>query len=89
MVVFARTMPGYVAMTHTTKTGEPKIVKSCTYELTAPRCVSMIVTDVAVIEVTLQGLLLKEVAPGWSAEEVQEITEPVLHVAPDLKEIEL
>jgi 3-oxoacid CoA-transferase subunit B len=78
-----------VAMTHTTKGGVPKIVKECTYEVTGPRCVSMIVTDVAVIEVTPQGLLLKEMAPGWSVEEVQEITEPVLQVAPDLKEIEL
>ena len=78
-----------VAMTHTTKKGEPKIVKNCNYEVTAPRCVSMVVTDVAVVEVTPQGLLLKEVAPGWSVEEVQKVTEPVLHVAPDLKEIEL
>ena len=79
----------FVAMTHITKYGDPKIVKQCTYSLTALRCVSMIFTDVAVIEVTPEGLLLKEVAPGWSVEEVQEITEPELHVAPDLKEIEL
>jgi len=78
-----------VAMTHVTKNGEPKIVKKCTYELTGVRCVSKIITDVAVIEVTPQGLLLKETAPGYTVEEVQEITEPLLRVAPDLKEIEL
>jgi len=78
-----------VAMEHTTKDGKPKIVNKCTYELTAPRCVSLIVTDIAVIEVTKEGLVLKELAPGWRAEEVQALTEPKLIIAPDLKEIEL
>lgn len=77
------------ATEHTTKDGKPKIVKQCSVPLTAPKCVDLIVTDVAVIEVTSDGLLLKEVAPGWTAEEVQEITEPRLRVAPDLREIEL
>ncbi len=77
------------ATEHTTKHGKPKIVKQCSVPLTAPECVDLIVTDVAVIEVTSDGLLLKEIAPGWTAEEVQEITEPRLRVAPDLKEIEL
>jgi 3-oxoacid CoA-transferase subunit B len=48
-----------------------------------------IVIDPAVIEVGDKGLLLKEVAPGWTAEEIQELTEPRLIIAPDLKEIEL
>ncbi len=78
-----------VAMEHTTKSGEPKIVKECTYPLTAKECVDLIVTDLAVIEVTEQGLLLKEVAPGFTADEVQAVTEPRLIVAKDLKEIEL
>ena len=78
-----------IAMNHTTKTGEPRIVKKCTYELTAPECVDLIVTDIAVIEVTDRGLLLKEVAPGWTPEEVQSLTEPTLIVAPDCREIEL
>jgi 3-oxoacid CoA-transferase subunit B len=47
------------------------------------------VTDLAVIEATPDGLVLKEVAPGWTAEEVQSLTEPTLIPAPDLKEIEL
>jgi len=77
------------AMEHSTKDGKPKIVKECTYPLTAKMCVDLIVTDLAVIEVTPKGLLLREVAPGFTVEEVQEQTEPALIVSPDLKEIEL
>lgn len=78
-----------VAMNHTTNDGKPKIVKNCDYELTAPNCVSLIVTDIAVIEVTEKGLVLCETAPGWTADEIQELTEPKLLISPDLKEIEL
>jgi acyl CoA:acetate/3-ketoacid CoA transferase beta subunit len=78
-----------VAMTHTTKDGKPKIVKECKFELTARECVSLIVTDMAVIEVTAAGLVLKEVAPGFRPEEIQIVTEPKLIIASDLKEIEL
>jgi acetate CoA/acetoacetate CoA-transferase beta subunit len=77
------------AMTHTTKDGRPKIVKECSYELTARGCVSLIVTDMAVIEIEPQGLILKEVAPGFTPEEIQEVTEPRLIIASDCKEIEL
>ena len=77
------------AMTHTTKDGKSKIVKECRYELTARRCVSLIVTDMAVIEVGQAGLILKETAPGFTPEEIQEATEPRLLIADDLKEIEL
>lgn len=77
------------ATEHTTKSGVPKIVKQCSLPLTAPRCVDLVVTDIAVIEVTEQGVVLKEFAPGWTVEEVQELTEPKLIVAEDLKEIEL
>ena len=78
-----------VTMLHTTKEGRPRIVKECSYPLTAKECVNMIVTDLAVIEVTRQGLVLREVAPGWTVEEVQILTEPELAVAPDSKEIRL
>jgi len=78
-----------VAMEHTTKDGEPKIVKECTYPLTGKECVDLVVTDLAVIEVTKEGLLLKEYAPGFSVEEIQAVTEPKLKIAEDLKEIEL
>jgi 3-oxoacid CoA-transferase len=78
-----------VTMEHTTKDGKPKIVKKCSYPLTAKECVDLIVTDLAVIEVTPKGLMLKEVAPGWTAKEIQALTEPKLKIAKDLKEMEL
>ena len=78
-----------VALEHTTKEGKPKIVKTCTYPLTAKKCVNMIVTDLAVIEVTREGLLLREVAPGWTAEEVQALTEPKLIFSDPVTEIDL
>lgn len=78
-----------ITMEHTTKEGKPKVVKECTAPLTAKECVDLIITDLAVIEVTPNGLVLKEVAPGWTAEEVQALTEPKLIVAEDLKEVEL
>lgn len=76
-----------VVMEHTTKDEEPKILRECTYPLTAKGVVELIITDLAVIEVTGEGLLLKEVAPGFSVEEVQARTEPRLIVAEDLHEI--
>ena len=78
-----------VTMEHVTKDGAYKVVNECDYKLTAPRCVNLIITDIAVIEVTEEGLLLKETAPSWTADEVQALTEPKLIIAPDLKEIEL
>ncbi len=78
-----------VTMLHTTREGGPRIVKDLTFPLTARRCVSLIVTDLAVIEVTAAGLVLKEVAPGWTFREIQDLTEARLKLAADLKEIEL
>jgi len=78
-----------VTMLHTTKEGEPRIVSNCTFPLTARQCVSLIVTDLAVIEVTKEGLVLREIAPGWTVPEVQALTEAKLVPATDLKEIEL
>ena len=78
-----------VMMLHTTKEGGPRIVRQCTFPLTARNCVKKIFTDIAVIDVTEQGLVLREVAPGWTAEEVQALTEPKLIIEKDLKEIEL
>ena len=78
-----------VAMEHTDRNGQPKIVKEGTYPLTGRECVGLIVTDIAVMEVTQGGLALKEVAPGWKAEDVQRETEPRLAVSADLKEMEL
>ena len=78
-----------VMMLHTTKEGGPRIVRQCTFPLTAKNCVNKIFTDLGVIDATKQGLILREVAPGWTAEEVQGLTEAKLIFAEDLKEIEL
>ena len=76
-------------MTHTTREGKPKIVKELTSPITAPACVNLIITDIAAIEVTNQGLLLTEAVPGWTPEDIQAITEAQLRVATDLREMEL
>ena len=73
-----------VAMTHTNK-GKPKILKKCTLPLTAVGKVSLIVTEMAVIEVTKEGLLLKEINPEFTVEEVMAATEAELMVSKDLK----
>ena len=78
-----------VAMEHTDAQGSPQVVRRCSLPLTGRGCVSLIVTDAAVIEVTPAGLLLKEVAPGWTADDVQEITEPTLRIDAGLREIAL
>ena len=74
-----------VAMEHTTKDGEAKIVKQCTLPLTGVGVVDMIVTEMGVIDVTPEGLLLREIAPGFSIEDVQKLTVPTLRSASDLK----
>lgn len=79
----------FVAMEHTTRDGQPKIVRRCTYPLTGAGVVDMIFTDLAVISVEPGGLVLRETAPGWSAEEVQRLTEAPLRLSPDLREITL
>ncbi|MFZ0800832.1 MAG: CoA transferase subunit B [Terriglobales bacterium] len=77
-----------VAMEHTTREGEPKILKKCTLPLTGVGVVNTIVTDMAVIQVTPKGLLLEETAPGLTAEDVQKATEARLIVSPGLKAME-
>jgi 3-oxoacid CoA-transferase B subunit len=78
-----------VTMMHVTREGEPKIVKECTYPLTARGVVKVIITDLAVIDVTPEGLVLQEVIPGLTAEDIQSVTEAKLIVSPDLKDIQL
>jgi 3-oxoacid CoA-transferase subunit B len=78
-----------VAMAHTTREGDPRILRECTYPLTAARCVDLVVTDLAVIEVRPDGMWLLEVAPGVSAEQVQAFTEPALHLDVGLREMAL
>ncbi|MGB9466068.1 MAG: 3-oxoacid CoA-transferase subunit B [Candidatus Acidiferrum sp.] len=77
-----------VCMEHTTKEGAPKIVRQCTYPLTGLACVDTIVTDLAVIDVRPEGLMLREIAPGWSIEELQKLTgAPLMSLgrAPEMK----
>ncbi len=76
-------------MEHTDFNSKPRIVKRCSMPLTAPRAVDRIVTNLAVIDVTPDGLVLREVAPGVTPEEVQRLTEPRLAKSPDLREMEL
>jgi 3-oxoacid CoA-transferase subunit B len=77
-----------IAMEHTTKDGAPKILKKCTLPLTGMKVVDTIVTEMAYINVTPQGLVLEEVAPGLTAEDVQKSTGAQLTVSPNLKTME-
>lgn len=74
-----------VMMEHALKDGTPKIVKKCTYDLTGLECVDVIVTDIAIIEVTKDGLVVTEMAPGYTLKDVQAVTEPKLKAARGLK----
>ena len=79
----------FIAMEHTTRDGQYKIVKELSYPTTALGKVSMLFTDLAVIEITPEGMVLKEYMPGLSPELVQSATEPTLIIPPDCKEMEL
>jgi 3-oxoadipate CoA-transferase beta subunit len=70
-----------VIMEHTSKTGEPRILKHCTLPLTAARCVKRIYTNLAVIDVTPHGLSVKEMVPDMTLEQLQALTEPRLQLA--------
>ena len=74
-----------IAMEHATKEGQPKILKKCTLPLTGVKVVDTIVTEMAYIRVTPEGLLLEEIAPGLTVEDVQRATEAKLRVSSDIK----
>jgi 3-oxoacid CoA-transferase subunit B len=77
-----------IAMEHTTKDGQPKILRKCTLPLTGAKVVDTIVTEMAYIRVTPEGLVLEEVAPGQTADSVQRATEAKLRISPQLKTME-
>ncbi|HZQ90526.1 MAG TPA: CoA transferase subunit B [Terriglobales bacterium] len=77
-----------IAMEHTTREGKPKILKKCSLPLTGVKVVDTIVTEMAYIRVTPAGLVLEEVAPGLTADDVQRATEPTLILSPALKVME-
>ena len=74
-----------VMMEHATKDRRPKILSQCSLPITGRRCVSAVCTDLAWLDVTADGLVLRELSPGTTAEEVQRLTEPKLIVGPDVR----
>jgi len=87
MVVGAKRV--IIMMEHVTKDGQPKILNECTLPLTGKRCVNLVVTDLAVIDIRPAGMILLEAAPGVTPEDVQAVTEPHLVVARKFKEVEV
>jgi 3-oxoacid CoA-transferase B subunit len=78
-----------VLMSHTDKQGRPKFVNRVRLNLTAPGCVKMLITDIAVIDLTPAGAVLREYMPGWTPEQIQAVTEPELIIPDDIVEITL
>ena len=76
-------------MEHTTREGQPKILKKCTLPLTGSGVVDTIVTEMAYIRVTPEGLVLEEIAPGLAVADVQAATEAALVTSPRLKTMEI
>ncbi len=89
MDLVARARRVVVIMDHAAKGGAPKILKECALPLTGRAVVHRIITDLAVLDVTPEGLVLRELAPGVSAREVQEKTEPTLRVPSDVTEVKI
>jgi 3-oxoacid CoA-transferase subunit B len=78
-----------VAMMHTNKKGESKLLRQCTLPLTGVKCVSKVVTELAVMEITDKGFKLLERAPGVSVEQIQQATEGRLIIEGDIPEMKL
>jgi 3-oxoadipate CoA-transferase, beta subunit len=76
-----------VLVEHTTKEGEPRLKKTCAYPLTAPACVKRVYTNLAVIDVTRDGLVVREMVDGLDLAELQKRTEPRLTLANDWKKL--
>ena len=78
-----------VMMEHVTKKGDPKILNECNLPVTGLACIDKIITDMAVIDITGDGLVLRETAPGVSVDDVRKATEAELQVAGDLCEMQI
>ena len=78
----------YIAMEHTTRDGQPRLVKALNLPATARGAVKLLMTDLGLFDVTPEGFMLREIAPGFTPAEVQEVTEARLAISPDLKEVE-
>ena len=76
----------FIAMEHTTREGRPRLLKSCTLPLTGAGVVKLGATNLGLFEVTPEGFLLREIAPGYTPEEIQAVTEARLNVSKDLTE---
>lgn len=79
----------WLAMEHTTRDGQPRLLERCTLPVTSPRGVTLVVTDLAVISVGEGGFVLEEVAPGYSVDEIRGLTGAPLAVSPDVREVQL
>ena len=77
----------FIAMEHITKSGEPKVLHKCNYPLTAKGVARKIFTNLAVIYITINGLVVREVVRGLTSEDIRVVTEPKLIITSDLKEI--
>ena len=76
----------FIAMEHCTREGQPRMLKRCALPITAPGVVTLVATDLGLFRVTPQGFELREHAPGWSAADIQELTEAQLIIPEDLRE---
>ena len=76
----------WIALEHTTRDGQPRLLNRCNLPLTAVGVVQRVVTDLGLFDLTPEGFLMREIAPGFTPEEVQELTEAKLTISPDLKE---
>ena len=79
----------FLALEHTTREGSPRLLKRCTLPVTAVGVVVKVVTNLGLFDITPEGFLMQEIAPGYTPAEVQEVTEAKLIISPDLKELQI
>jgi 3-oxoacid CoA-transferase B subunit len=79
----------WIAMEHVTRDGKPRLLKRCALPVTAVGVVQRVVTDLGLFDVTPEGFLMREIAPGYTPEEVQAVTEAKLIISPDLKDLQV